>query len=859
IMARPPEPPTCSDDSDISDVPRSALGRRQNQYLQRDVARPIPQRKERQDSQRQQVASREARKKDWALLEFVEQQSLFSIASTHRLMGAQEADRLSSELFCNTESLTLLSEYLVSTEAEPGLAGFLWAASNILDHELHSGASRNCLTMRNAAIVVQQNFRRLQAGDLANETLSFLIVQDAGTSTTKNVSLLTFYAGCSLLDGDQEPEVVVEGIRVCVEELILKCKFEFPSLQIKYPRWSADFAPTVFRESNDARSFGMSAPLEIFLKSVLESVRTIIEIIDFVVLTFAKGHFGPFDAEPLASTGGVFFFHGPPSDVGVLVHRLPLRCLSKMLGGQHLWVFEQATTPSNCEPLYLRTTMETFANVWGPIWTIHSTEEPDSIERYAVGGGSVLPLKSFLDVDHLLRTGDRLCHWLSRDETLPTCAASAQDAGKSSTCVFDLLFSQKLAGSGLDVHESHHSQWYDFIDSEKLQLSDTLVIGAGSEPGLRWRRCSCPIEAFKKQLKGCGRMDHIIADSAYRFINARQIGVVAGSHGLTIRANVIYKDKKETPLKQSLLDRWEFEPHTQDPRELGSFWGLAVSLCTMNARRVRVTDLLGLESVIGLLTAFTWSDEAWDPVEAKPRSKIRDRYIEAVHSADPYALADMWEQNPAWRAELGSVLLVCLKILSKTGFDPNHDEFHILWKQAHFRGPRRVILKVKDQSWIRFLHDSTHSMTMAVIVEDSLGQSSVCGNDRPQWFKHPSLLETSICVNTELEVFRRLRTKPASLDPYQWFWGDHCSLWPRIWDISRMKEGDLIWTSAKTRLKIIRCVDKWGLLLEWDRVMRDKIRLVIGLKPAERVSHWEYTNEDEEDWEVRPIPVHIIS
>ena len=362
-----------------------------------------------------------------------------------------------------------------------------------------------------------------------------------------------------------------------------------------------------------------------------------------------------------------------------------------------------------------------------------------------------------------------------------------------------------------------------------------------------------------KQLKEYGRMDHIIADAAYRFIDARQIGVVAGSHGLTVGANVIYKDKKETPLKQSLLDRWEFEPHTRDPRELGSFWGLAVSLCTMNARRVRVTDLLGLESVIGLLTTFTWSDEAWDPIEAKPRSKIRDRYIEAVHSADPYALADMWEQNPAWRSELGSALLVCLKILSKTGFDPNQEEFHILWKMPQFRGPRRVILKVKDQSWIRFLNDSTHSMTMAVIVEDSLGQSSVCGNDRHQWFKQPSLLETSICFNTELELFRRLRTKPASRDPCQWFWGDHSRRWPRIWDISRMKEGGLIWISAKTRLKIIDCIGKWGLLLKWDPVKRDIIRQVIGWKPAERVSHWEYTNDDEEDWKVRPISVHITS
>lgn len=343
---------------------------------------------------------------------------------------------------------------MVTTEVEPGRAGFLWATSSTLDDEVHSGVSRHCLTVRNAAIVVQQNFRRLLAGELAKETLSFLIVQDAGTSTTKNIveltkldpSILTNLISVLtnllrwLMDGNQELEVVVEGIRVCVEELILKCKFDFPSLHIRYPRWTADFAPSVFRESNGIRSFGMSGPLDMLLKSVLESVRTIIETIDFVVLTYAKGNFGAFEAEPLASTGRVFYLPGPPSDVGVLVHRLPLRCLSKMLGDQHMWVFEQATIPSSCEPLYLRTTVETFADVWGPVWSIHSINETNSIERYAVGGGSILPWRSDVDEDHLLRIGDRLCHWLSRDETLPTWADPAQDAGKSSTCVLDLLF-----------------------------------------------------------------------------------------------------------------------------------------------------------------------------------------------------------------------------------------------------------------------------------------------------------------------------------------------------------------------------------------------------------------------------------
>lgn len=354
-------------------------------------------------------------------------------------------------------------------------------------------------------------------------------------------------------------------------------------------------------------------------------------------------------------------------------------------------------------------------------------------------------------------------------------------------------------------------------------------------------------------------MDHIIADSAYRFIDARQIGVVAGSHGLTAGMNFIYKDKKETSLKQSLLDRWEYEPQTRDPRELENFWGVAVSLCTMNARRVRVIDLLGVESVTNLLSAFTWKDQVWNPDEATPRSEMRDRYLKAVRSSNPYKLVDMWEQNPSWREELGNVLLVCLRILSKTGYDHHRDEFHILWTLPQFRGPRRVIIQAKDQSWIRFLRDTTDSMTMAVIVEDSLGHKSVCGQDRRQWFRVPSLLETSICVNSELKPFQRLKTKPASLDPYQWIWGDHCILWSKIWDTSRIHDGDIIWTGAQTRLKVLRIIGRWGLLLKWDDIKRERIRHIIGMKSSARISHWEYTNEDEEDGEIRPIPVHITS
>ncbi|KAL8704767.1 MAG: hypothetical protein Q9201_002077 [Fulgogasparrea decipioides] len=772
-------------------------------------------------------------------------------------MGVHEADRRASEMFCNDKSKRVLEDHVLYIEHEPTDAGFLWATSESLVDELHSGAYRHCLALRNAVVVVERNFRRLLDGGLAGGRINLLILRRTDSSATSaivdltplNPQILETFPGSltSLLlslTEDQDPKHSVDGIRKCIEEITSRCELDFPSLQIKYPKLPETIytSPTLIKEENGFQSFKHSEDLEMALKSFLKTAQAIVEVIDLAILTFAKAHFGAFDVEPLSSAGEVLSIS--QSDfpgLSILVHRLPLRCLSKMLGDEAVWVFEQAGTPSKCEPLYLRTTIETFAEVWGPVWSVSVPQDPSSIESYAVGGGSIVPCRPDTDAHQVLEASDRLCHWFSRDETLVTLPISSSNTGNP------LKSRERQGPSSVSV------------DPEKLKSSDILVIGAGSEPGLRWQRCRCPVDFFKRQLKESDRMDYIIADPAYRFIDARQIGVVAGSHGLTVGMNVIYKDKKETPLKHSLLDRWEHEPHTRDPRELENFWGVAVSLCTMNARRVRLIDLLGVESVTNLVEAFLWSDRVWDRGEGRIRSEMRDRYLEAVQSPDPYELGDLWEQNPSWRDELGNVVLVCLKILSKTGYDPSRDEFHILWTLPHFRGPRRVTLKAEDQSWIRFLRDTTDSMAMAVIVEDSLGQKSVCGKDRQHWFKLPSLLETSICVNSQLEPFQRLKTKRVSLDPHQWIWGDHCTLWPKIWDISRIKRGDLFWTGAQTRLEVLRCIGRWALLLRWHVIKRDKIRQMIGLKLPDRISHWEYTNEEEEEWEIRPIPVHITS
>lgn len=66
--------------------------------------------------------------------------------------------------------------------------------------------------------------------------------------------------------------------------------------------------------------------------------------------------------------------------------------------------------------LYLATDIETFADVWGPIWKVADQSQPDLIAKYNVRGGSIIPRPSDPDVHPKLRRNERLCHWKSNDE-----------------------------------------------------------------------------------------------------------------------------------------------------------------------------------------------------------------------------------------------------------------------------------------------------------------------------------------------------------------------------------------------------------------------------------------------------------
>ena len=727
---------------------------------------------------------------------------------------------------------------------------------------------------QNIARVIRRNISRLKNAKLLGEFMSMLILDYKRSNNEHQVAVLERIKTRDL-------ETFVNRVSTFTEELLEETghrntilnKISYhirSSLQIVRPllfTLGFDILDDTSHIEQGSDRFEETRDRMRFLKCILE-------ILDICLLVYEGGHCGNLDYDILkqrqeidteikepGSYSSYFSYFPTASHYPIQLCRLHLKCLSGFLGGRHVWVFKHVWAPSSKEPLYISTDIETFADVWGPVWKVTDKALPASVRRYNVGEGSIFASTFDPTIHPPLQEDERLCHWKEQHVDVHFENNSTPDDSKS---LLESEFKfQYASSSDSSIGETSDKDEIpfelDLAGPELLKESDRLLIGAHSNPGFKWRKCRCETTALKQQLKEAGRLDRIIASKAYRFVESQQATLTAGSHGISAGLGITFKNKKQESLKKGLLESWENDPLLRDPREFENYWGVVVSLCTMNARRVRLSQLLGGDSVVALLKPFHWSDLSWDSDVGEYISHRRSMFLEAVYSSDPCALGNLWDANPTWQEELGKVLLMLLRILCRTGYDENRDEFHILWVPQGCRSPRRVTLKPTDQTWIKFLKDTTFSMTVAVIVEDRLGRRRCCNEADPRRFKFPSILETAICINERRVPAARLRKQIGGFDKYHWRWRESHDCWKSIWDVSNVSYDQRFKTGPQSRLKVIGRLTNWHLLLKWDPIKRDLIRGVVGIEPSERDTHWEYTDQEDADGETRPIPVHIMT
>ncbi|MCJ1358051.1 MAG: hypothetical protein MMC33_008049 [Icmadophila ericetorum] len=164
-------------------------------------------------------------------------------------------------------------------------------------------------------------------------------------------------------------------------------------------------------------------------------------LLDFAVLSYAGAHVSM--DERLTSDLPVTKLNQFLATNQTLKHdtikmvSLPLGCLGPFLGGGNVWAFNCAF---NCSPrelaenFYISTDIETFADIWGPVWQVKANVTSE-ILQYTLNKGTLVPWSSQMeklvdgdlesrpstldsiesDLHAMTLADEHLCHWLPFD------------------------------------------------------------------------------------------------------------------------------------------------------------------------------------------------------------------------------------------------------------------------------------------------------------------------------------------------------------------------------------------------------------------------------------------------------------
>ncbi|KAF4625997.1 hypothetical protein G7Y89_g12163 [Cudoniella acicularis] len=469
-------------------------------------------------------------------------------------------------------------------------------------------------------------------------------------------------------------------------------------------------------------------------------------------------------------------------------------------------------------PLYFSTRIEEFADIWGPVWRVNEDTDKNLVRHYDVLNGCIVPWPYDAEIHPKLAKDERLCHWIPKQSP------------------WEIL---------TQVSPEDNTRILSHTSLPALKENIRLLIGAHRHrrrrPPMIWDKCQCSTQVFEEGLRGINRLQQLGANGSYIYVDSRAVSAVGGSHGLTLGGNMTIKRAEGVSFKSVFVESWEKNPKGRNPYLLANRWAVAISLCTLNAERISVYQLLKTPSMSRFIARFRWSD-----------NDRKDRFLNILETGSLDTLCDLWAQNLEWQDELGNVLLNCFQALSFTGYDCNRKEFAALWvspQPTNSVFPKRVLLMPSEHSWTKFLRDSEVSFTVAVIVEECLrvrfwGQR--CGDS-----KGVSALHTSICINDEIDPFKQLVKREAHAQEKQ-----KCG-WDWTWDVSGLKIGACFPLGTNGRLRTIEVLTSSRLLLEWDLVWRNALLEKVGIQRRERANHWEYTELC--PVRVRPIPIYLRS
>jgi hypothetical protein len=611
-----------------------------------------------------------------------------------------------------------------------------------------------------------------------------------------------------------------------------------------------------------------------------------VQAIDLAIVSYAGTHIRPFTWEVKFQADKdqgylklpiQFASYHPatklPEVSQIFLRRRRLLCLDAFLGGREIWVFQRGDDMSN-QGLYLSTGLEELTDLWGPSWRLFRNAEPDHIQSIEIGNGCIIPWSTSRATDDVTvvpdTTGSEVyCHW---------------------------VFS-------LDWNSDEVERCQQDLDRKYFLESDTFLIGVPD--GLRVNPdCNPSREEMiwkKTRLEESEALHPPNTSYSRRYKDSHSIAFtanipIAGSHA----QSWTYKRQEGMLWKSALVERWRNKRGV--PGELENFSGLEISLCTQNARRVRLLSLLGSDTMRHYLHSLSFS---W------PSGFCWETYFEAFQSVNQFRI--FWNKHnkiPKEMEKIKEAIAESLEILQGTGVNNFSWELGALWvavfeneelpddsssdtysdsesgesssREVHSRnadaepkeGPMPykkvedmiVSLFRSEYTWTPFLMDSPKIITMAIITTSCLeatddskwGRRCQRGwREGGKFIKIPGypVLATSLFVNESILESKQLVSKKLrGLSCRKWDTRGLCA----TAKFSLGDHGELEVLTTPTRNCPVTTME-WqgviGLKESWNEIKDANINEEFfgrGRTPH----HKEHISGE---WETLPLPILIIS
>ncbi|KAG4438858.1 hypothetical protein IFR05_005647 [Cadophora sp. M221] len=548
---------------------------------------------------------------------------------------------------------------------------------------------------------------------------------------------------------------------------------------------------------------------------VVNILRLLVITLDLAVASYAGAHCSDFPDQISTYIDGLSLlapFEDCSDDekkrsIGFL--RCQLECLDIFHHGKSVWVLCSPVFES-CLPFALLTTIDSFSDIWGPLWKLTDRDIPGKYWSYVVGGGSIVKWEHNSSSCPELMNGEVFCHWISNEE-LESDTSDTSDRGTG--------FS-----------------YAPFDGTEKLLIGAPAgnTAAASQQPWNRNVRCSAPISEARTRLREAGRLCIVGAARPYHYNDSNQYQLQVGYSGVNVSATRQYKRVPGQSLKEVLVELWSMEPEIRDPTLLDDLHGVEISICTSNAQRVSLAQILRFSCMQHLLRDFNWQDPGYRT----------EHFLTLEDTLRPKRLLD-----PLFKERFDYAVMLGLKMLSKTGVDRGNN-LQVFLSSTCTPKPELATLSWRQHSWIGLLKDTTTECAMVAFgdtcLEFKYHGGVCCGKTGDSAFRSAIIPHSSM-----LSSLSQLRLQEDSS-------GSGQGLMQKTMEGSTIQVGKHFSLGERGNLRLRENLGGGMMIMEWSsHSVKTKLKSRLGGELVHR-EHTEIDHSDEGSTS-QPLPIFVIA